>query len=189
MYKHISYDLYLYVILYMSWIFMHICVCLYLCIFIYIHAWKIVYRVVEPDCQTQILIWNVIILYSTPLTFRKPSSNVSCILKDGLNGPSVRCRASRATRNTLLVISPKKREKIIMNQSKTNLRLLFANLPPIHHWNSMNPSICDLMERLHKLSNEASSQIRIFESRYNKTKCKVPLIIILSQFHATNFFK
>lgn len=42
-------------------------------------------------------------------TFCKLSNNNSCTLNDGLNGPSVRCRASRATRNILLVNSPTKR--------------------------------------------------------------------------------
>lgn len=62
--------------------------------------------------------YNIMKEFLAPLTFRKLSSKISCTLKDGLNGPSVRCRASRATRNTLLVISPEKREGMtVMNES------------------------------------------------------------------------
>jgi len=49
------------------------------------------------------------------------SINMSWMLKLGLNGPSVCCRASRATRKTLLVISPEKTEnKIRLIASLTN---------------------------------------------------------------------
>jgi len=46
-------------------------------------------------------------------TLPKMSINMSWMLKLGLNGPSVCCRASRATRKTLLVISPEKTENKI----------------------------------------------------------------------------
>lgn len=58
------------------------------------------------------LIWRKErLLFLILLTFCRFSSIIWCTLRDGLNGPSVRCRVSRATRNTWLVISPKTKEK------------------------------------------------------------------------------
>lgn len=55
-------------------------------------------------------------------TFCKLSNNISCTLNDGLKAPSVCSLASRATRNTLLVISPAKMKSLLLH---SYIKILF----------------------------------------------------------------
>jgi hypothetical protein len=61
-------------------------------------------------------------------TLPKISINISWMLKLGLNGPSVCCRASRATRKTLLVISPERMENKIHLIAELKSTKTFGNV-------------------------------------------------------------